>query len=192
MIPGFNDGGVLPPFVEGDATGSQQLPRSPYRSTMMSLVERFATSRERAAILRGLIGLRAGLRAAGLGAGLQWIDGSFVENCEVVKGRPPGDVDVVNLLRRPTWIADDSDWEAFLGANLHLIDPAQTKANFCCDAYFIDLDAEREAVVEQTAYWFGLFSHQRDTFRWKGMVQLELVEDDGPAEAALNAMEGTW
>lgn len=192
MIPGFNDGGVLPPFVGGDATGELQLPRSPYRGTMLSLVERFATSRERGTILRGLIGLRAALRAAGLTEGLQWIDGSFVEDCETVKGRAPGDVDVVNLLRRPAALADDDAWMAFLAANLALIDPAQTKATFHCDAYFIDLDTDRTFVVEQTAYWFGLFSHQRDTFRWKGMVQLELLEDDGPAEAALDALEGTW
>lgn len=159
---------------------------------MLSLVERFATSRERGVILRGLLGLRAGLRAAGLTEGLQWIDGSFVEDCETVKGREPGDVDVVNLLRRPAGLANDADWMAFLAANMALIDPAQTKATFHCDAYFIDLDTDRTFVVEQTAYWFGLFSHQRDTFRWKGMVQLELMEDDGPAEAALDALEGTW
>ena len=192
MIPNFNDGGVLPPFVGGDATGALQMPRSPYRATMLSVVERFATTRERGAILRGLIGLRAALRAAGLTEGLQWIDGSFVEDCETVKGRAPGDVDVVNLLRRPAGLGEDAAWMAFLAANMALIDPAQTKAAFHCDAYFIDLDTDRASVVEQTAYWFGLFSHQRDSFRWKGMVQLELMEDDGPAEAALDALEGAW
>lgn len=192
MIPVFNDGGVLPPFVEGDATGERALPRSPYRSTMLSLVERFATSRERSVILRGLIGLRSALRDAGIVEGLQWIDGSFVEDCEAVKGRPPGDVDVVNLVRRPHGCEEDEAWGAFLTRNIALIDAAQTKAMYHCDAYFIDLDADRTFVVEQTAYWFGLFSHQRDSFRWKGMVQLELIEDDGPAEAALNAMDATW
>lgn len=192
MIPVFNDGGVLPPFVGGDATGSRQLPRSPYPATMLSLVERFATSNARATILRGLLGLRAGLRAVGLTEGLQWIDGSFVEDCETVKGRPPGDVDVVNLLRRPSALLQDGAWIAFLANNMALLDPVQTKATFHCDAYFIDLDADRVAVVEQTAYWFGLFSHQRDTFRWKGMVQLELMDDDSAAVAALDAMDGTW
>lgn len=192
MIPSFNEGGVLPPFIGEDATGQLQLPRSPYRATMLSLVERFATSRERAMILRGLMRLRAGLRAVGLTEGLQWIDGSFVEDCETVKGRSPGDVDVVNLLRRPAALAHDGDWYEFINANLHLIDPVQAKATFHCDAYFFDLDADRISVVEQAAYWFGLFSHQRVTFRWKGMVQLDLMEDDGAAEAALDAKEGVW
>lgn len=193
MIPAFNDGGVLPPFIGGDATGELQLPRSPYPATMLSLVERFATSQERADILRGLMALRAGLRAAGLTDGLQWIDGSFVEDCESVKGRPPGDVDVVNLLRRPNGLSDDRDWWAFLNANLHLVDPAQTKAAFKCDAYFIDLDlTDRVSMVGQAAYWFGLFSHQRESFRWKGMVQLELMEDDAAAQAALDSKDGTW
>lgn len=191
MIPLF-EGGVLPPFIGGDATGALQLPRSPYPATMLSLVERFATSRERGIILRGLMGLREGLRHAGLTEGLQWIDGSFVEDCETVKGRAPGDVDVVNLVRRPAALSGDSDWSAFLNANMPLIDPAQTKATYHCDAYFIDLDTDQIAVVERASYWFGLFSHQRDTFRWKGMVQLELMEDDSAAHAALDAKEGTW
>lgn len=192
MIPAFNDGGVLPPFVGGDATGELQLPRSPYPASMEVLVERFATSAERAAIIKGLIGLRAGLRAAGLIQGLQWIDGSFVEACETIKGRPPGDVDVVNLVRRPNGVADDQAWLTFLTANHQLFDPQAAKAAFNCDAYFIDLDGDAGNVVEQAAYWFGLFSHQRDTFRWKGLVQLELEEDDTAAEAALAAKDGTW
>lgn len=192
MIPAFNDGGVLPPFGGSDATGEQDQPRSPYLATMLALVERFATSRERAAILRGLLGLRASLRDAGLIEGLQWIDGSFVEDCETVKGRPPGDVDVVNLLRRPAELADDVAWNAFLHANLHLIDPFKAKAAFNCDAYFFDLDADPVTVVQQATYWFGLFSHQRNTFRWKGMVQLDLMDDDAAAAAALDAKEGAW
>lgn len=192
MIPDFNDGGVLPPFIGGDATGGQGLPRSPYRATMLSLVERFATSKERATILGGLLRLRAALRDAGLSQGLQWIDGSFVESCETVKGRPPGDVDVVSLLRRPDAVADDDAWNNFLNGILPLLEPDQTKAAYHCDAYYIDLDADPVVVAERTAYWFGLFSHQRDTFRWKGLVQLEMADDDAAAAAALAAKEGAW
>lgn len=192
MIPDYNDGGVLPPFVGGDATGEQQLPRSPYRSSMLALVDRFATTKERCVILRGLLGLRARLRDAGLSEGLQWVDGSFVEDCEAVKGRPPGDVDVVNLLRRPNGYEDDADWIAFLTGIADLLDPTQTKAIYSCDAYFFDLDADPMLVVEQAAYWFGLFSHQRETFRWKGIVQLDLNEDDSGADVALSAKEMAW
>lgn len=192
MIPDHNEGGVLPPFVGSDATGSQQLPRSPYRASMLAVVERFATSKERTVILRGLISLRAGLREAGFTEGLQWIDGSFVEDCETVKGRAPGDVDVVNLVRRPNAYRGDAAWQTFLEGNEELFDPSQTKMSFHCDAYFIDLDADPVSLAENSAYWFGLFSHQRDTFRWKGLVQLDLMEDDAAAEAALAVKEGAW
>ncbi|MBB2177634.1 DUF6932 family protein [Gluconacetobacter tumulicola] len=192
MIPPFNEGGVLPPFIGEDATGERQLPRSPYPSTMLSLVDRFASSRERVVILRGLMDLRASLRAAGLTEGLQWIDGSFVEDCETARRRPPGDVDVVNLVRRPATLTDDTDWAGFLNDNSDLINTSLIKSRFHCDAYFVDLDIDPICVAQQVAYWFGLFSHQRDTFRWKGLVQLELMEDDGAAKAALEAKERTW
>jgi hypothetical protein len=45
-----------------------------------------------------------------------------------------------------------------------------TKANFKCDAYYVDLDVvHTTAIVDQTRYWFGLFSHRR-TGVWKGML----------------------
>ncbi len=159
---------------------------------MVDLVHRFATSPERVAILRGLISYRAALRAAGIQFGLQWIDGSFTENCEGVKGRPPGDVDVVNLLRRPAHARDIEEWEAFLMGNMPLFDPQQTKPAFHCDAYFIDLDIDQVSMVKQASYWFGLFSHQRDSFRWKGLVQIDLMEEDADASAILDDIEAAW
>ena len=32
-------------------------------------------------------------------------------------------------------------------------------------------------LIDQTKYWFGLFSHQRDTFLWKGMLEIPLTDD---------------
>jgi hypothetical protein len=34
-------------------------------------------------------------------------------------------------------------------------------------------------------FWFGLFSHQRETALWKGIVQIELDADDAAAVALL-------
>jgi hypothetical protein len=192
VIPPFNDGGVLPPFVGGDVTGVLNQPRSPYKSSALALVERFATSRERGIILRGLLNFRARLRAVGFVNGIQWIDGSFVEDVEISRQRPPGDVDVVTLIQRPSAIQNFAEWANFLQTNAAVFDPARAKADFFCDAYFIDLNLDGRDVAEQASYWFGLFSHQRDTFRWKGMVQLELMEDDAAADAALLAKEGAW
>lgn len=194
MIPEFSLGEVLPPFVGADITGGARLPRSPYPASMFALVQRFCTSSQRAAILRGLLRFRSDLRSDGFSEGFQWIDGSFVENCEAYSNRPPNDVDVVSLLRRPAAVASDEAWTDFVMARRStMFDPGWTKANYHCDNYFVDLDMDPVSVAEQSAYWIGLFSHQRDTFRWKGMVQLELLaEDDKGAFALIEEREATW
>lgn len=192
MIPEFGLGQVLPPFMGMDVVG-EYLPRSPYSATMQEVVQRFATSNERCIILRGLIQFRAALREAGFRDGLQWIDGSFVENCEAVKGRPPGDVDVVSLLSRPTHLLEEDAWAQFIEQNAAtLFNTEWTKENHHCDNYYVDLGIDPRSVAEQSAYWFGLFSHQRDTFRWKGLVQVELRCDDEAAAATLAALEQAW
>jgi hypothetical protein len=129
----------------------------------------------------------------GFAEGFQWLDGSFVEACEVVKGRPPGDIDVVSVVRRPAAVAADLAWRQFVAAHRGtLFNPDHCKATYSCDAYFIDLNIPPPTVSEQTAYWFGLFSHQRDTFRWKGMVQVDLQCDDDGAMQVLAGIEAQW
>lgn len=192
MIPDFGLGHVLPPFMLGDVVG-EFAPRSPYAASMSGLVARFAFTAERAAILRGLLSFREALRGVGFTEGFQWIDGSFVEACEIMRGRPPGDVDVVSVLHRPELHADDDDWQAFVDHyGPTILDQSYCKATYACDAYFIDLDIPAPDVSQQTAYWFGLFSHQRDTFQWKGLVQVDLQSDDAAAAVALEAIESAW
>lgn len=191
-IPEFGLGHVLPPFLDGDAVGAFA-PRSPYQATMSEFATRFATTTERAQILRGFLRFRDALRAVGFETGFQWVDGSFVEECELVKGRPPSDVDVVSVLRRPLNHLGVDDWEAFVGEHGDsLLDQGHCKAQYFCDAYFIDLDIPADLVSEQTAYWFGLFSHQRETFRWKGLVQINLQCDDDAAMIAIEEIEAAW
>jgi hypothetical protein len=192
MIPEFGLGNVLPPFMGGDAVGEFH-PRSPYKATMSEVVRRFATSPERAVILRGFIDFRQAIRDIGFAQGFQWIDGSFVEACELTKGRPPGDVDVVSVLHRPQRHSESSAWESFIGQyGDTLLDQEHCKQRYACDAYFIDLDIPPAMVSAQTAYWFGLFSHQRDTFRWKGLVQIDLQCDDLAAMTTLAELEAQW
>ena len=38
-------------------------------------------------------------------------------------------------------------------------------------------------------YWYGLFSHQRETFLWKGLLRIELMSDDEQALELLNAAD---
>lgn len=192
MIPDFGLGHVLPPFMLGDVVG-QFAPRSPYIASMSDVVRRFGLTPERTAILRGLISFREALRGVGFTDGFQWIDGSFVEACEIVKGRPPGDVDVVSVVHRPVLHAGDPEWQAFVDQHgPTLLDQDHCKATYSCDAYFIDLDIPPPDVSQQTAYWFGLFSHQRDTFQWKGMVQVDLQSDDVVALQVLEGIEAAW
>lgn len=178
--------------MEDDVVGAFA-PRSPYKATMSEFVGRFCTSPERAAILRGFKRFRDELRVVGFEAGFQWVDGSFVEKCEAVKGRPPSDVDVVSVLHRPVAHAGAVQWAAFVDAHGDtLLDQAHCKEEFSCDAYYIDLDIPSSLISEQTAYWFGLFSHQRDTFRWKGMLQIDLQCDDDAAMISLEEIEAAW
>ena len=192
MIPGFGLGDVLPPFMGTDVVDAF-LPRSPYPATIEELTDRFCTSGERADILDGFLDFRQELRREGFIEGFQWIDGSFVENCERVKGRPPGDVDVVSVLYRPGVHLGHDDWLYFVNSRLAtLFDPDWTKARFRCDAYFIDLDAEPSIIADLAAYWVGLFSHQRDSFRWKGMVQVPFDHDDAPARHLIAGRRAAW
>jgi hypothetical protein len=99
VIPAFGQSDVLPPFIGADATVRAQC--SPYVTTCTEIVRRFGISRERLVILRGLLDYRAALSSIGIVHGFQWIDGSFVEDCETIRQRPPGDVDVVTFAYRP-------------------------------------------------------------------------------------------
>ena len=181
MIPAFNVSGVLPPYVGDSPTVKAEM--SPYQTTMTALVKRFATSPERIEILMGLIGYREKLRSLGLQDGFQWIDGSFVEQVELTRSRPPADVDVVTFARRPA--ITDEEWVNLAQANVQLFDQTAVKTQFKCDAYFVDLGINPALIVSDTRYWFGLFSHQRDTSLWKGMLAVPLDSDDIAAQQML-------
>lgn len=183
MIPPFGPSGVLPPYVGTSPADRAQ--NSPYPVAMTEIVNRFATSAQRVAILNGLLDYRAALGGLGIAQGFQWIDGSFVEDCETIRQRPPGDVDIVTFAYRPAHAHDDQSWGALFGANIPLFDPDQTKATFKCDAYYVDLLKFPHFVVADTAYFNGLFSHQRDTAQWKGMLRVMLQSDDDAARRLL-------
>ena len=187
MIPRMNTSMVLPPFVGEDPGVRASM--SPYPATMLEVVERFATSRARIAILRGLLSYRGALLRAGLVDGYQWIDGSFVEDIESSSNRDPKDVDIVTFASSPADLADRKNW---LRAHEGLLDPRRTKEDFLCDAYLIDLRNRSELIVDDTRYWFGLFSHQRDSNLWKGMLKVSMLSDDVAAEALLNARAQKW
>lgn len=181
MIPEFNQSGVLPPFV---GAAHEYGRRSPYATTMASIASRLVTTPERRMIFEGLLQYRSDLKGFGISAGFQWLDGSFVENVESTRSRPPGDIDVVTFAIRPANLQDDQAWgEAFRSAP-HLFSPKEAKAKYHCDAYFVDLSIDGAWLVDQTTYWNSLFSHQRDTRLWKGMLRVDLSDESAPLSLA--------
>lgn len=160
---------------------------SPYAVAMTDVVDRFATSIERVAILRGLISYRQAARALNLADGYMWLDGSFVEDVESVRGRPPKDIDIVTFMSVPG--SDAAEKMAFMHAHADIFFAEEAKKKYMCDAYVIDLTAKPLALVDNTRYWFGLFSHQRVTSLWKGMLRVPMQTDDVAAERLLDSKE---
>jgi hypothetical protein len=184
MIPLMNASSVLPPFI-GDEPGVRAS-MSPYEADIQEFVTRFATSAERVAILRGLLSYRRELRAIGVVAGWQWLDGSFVEDVESIRRRAPADIDLVTFSRVP---GDAAEKRRVVMANMNLFDRNRTKELYKCDAFFVDLDKKPELLVDDSRYWFGLFSHQRETSLWKGVIKVSMQADDAAAVALLDQFE---
>lgn len=177
-IPKALPTGLLPPYLKGDPTKRENC--SPYGATLAELVERFATSKHRLRILEGFLGFRAALRRAGLADGFQWVDGSLVD-AQVLE---PNDLDVVTFCSLPDSVAP---------ADEQLFDKQVVRRRFLCDAYFVDLAPDRlVGVTADTAYWCGLFSHQRRSLHWKGLLQIDLMTPDIDAAASerLRALKG--
>ena len=78
--------------------------------------------------------------------------------------------------------------------NPDLFDLIKTKANFQVDGYMVFLGNPMTAeAVRQVSYWYSLWSHQRETFEWKGFIQLDLTPGkDESVEDILKMKEGEW
>ncbi len=169
-IPKALPDGRLPPFLKDDPTQRNRV--SPYRATPAELIKRYATSPHRIRILQGLLDYRAELRRVGLSDGYQWIDGSFVEERP---SREPDDLDLVTVASLPPSVAQQDE---------RLFDARETRKQFLCDSYFVDLRASsRTDAIADAIYYFGLFSHRRRTQQWKGLVQIDLITPDADASA---------
>jgi hypothetical protein len=175
-IPKAELSGLLPPFLKSPIRRDGV---SPYLATSTELVARYATSPRRIRILEGLLTYRSELRRVGVSGGFQWIDGSFVET----RSDEPSDVDVVTVSSLPT---------SYSRTDEHLFDAEEAKKRYLCDPYFVDLaGGDPTVAVTEAAYWYGLFSHERRSQRWKGLVQIEMVPPDADtgARALLESMK---
>jgi hypothetical protein len=187
MIPPFTISGVLPPFTGQDVTHSASV--SPFDVGMVDFIQHFGINEPRKAILIGLLNYRRDLRALGFEEGYQWIDGSFVEDVEAVRGRAPDDIDLVTIAPRPEAYSSANDWADFVASNADIFYPTRAKEKYKTDAYFIDLGKRPELIVEDATYWYGLFSHQRASALWKGMLRIPISSDDEKARSLLELDE---
>jgi len=171
-IPDFTVDGLLPPFV-GENPALQSSLMSPYEVTVEEFVERFSTNPERIKILVDWMQHRKALRELGVVEGFQWLDGSFVENKEDLRGCPPNDLDLIMFIRRPMEAIDDESWHSLVRKHLHLFIRDHIKQKFKLDAFVFELDASNiEVLLDRTRYFLQLFTHQRDTGIWKGMLRI--------------------
>ncbi len=184
-IPPWNTAGLLPPVRPGMLGNSAD--RSPYIVDLATVVDRFATSPQRMAILDGLLRFRAGLHSAGIVDGFQWLDGSFMEQVESLEGRPPRDLDVVTFFNLPLGQNQRSLNDQYSA----LFDQPQLKENYSIDAYFVELgQPTNRRQVKTVSYWYSMWSHRRDG-RWKGFLQVDLNPvQDREAKAVLNQSGG--
>ncbi len=186
-IPLWNSEGLLPAVDRANPTSAN---RSPYPVILGDVVVRFGNSPQRTAIVNGFLGYRAALHAAGLTSGFQWLDGSFVEDIETgSRKRPPGDIDVVTFYR----LAGGVTQAEIIARHPDLFPADQPgiqalKDRFQVDARTVHLGQSGETLAGRGAYWSGVWGHQRDTFTWKGFLQIDLSPaGDAAAQALLSS-----
>lgn len=192
-IPDFAPHGALPPFISGHPTDPTA--RSPYPISMQELVARFCTSEDRAKLLKGLNHYRKHLFSGGFVSGHQWIDGSFVENVEILRRRSPSDIDVVTLYNRPIRFQNDQElWIIEYETNIRhkYFDTRRMKPTYKCDTYDIDLDTGPRSLIRNTTYWFGLFSDMRGSSLKKGILEVPLATDPIEFQAIDQAIRGFY
>ena len=187
-LPAFDRTGLIPAFIGTDARTAD---RSPYRVTMVELVDRLGTSSWRRTLLRNLLTYRDMMAGDGYANGIQFIDGSFVENVEVTRGRDPGDIDVFSIVTIPAkYLANPAEWPVtgFPFWDDELTNWQKNKDRFHLDTYGIVINTSTvDEFIDGITYWYSLFSHRRDTFDWKGFASVTL--DQGGDAAALAELD---
>ena len=179
-IPQLTIDGILPPF-KGSGPGDAFDLMSPYEVGPVDVLQRFGTTDERKAILRNWLDHRTVLRGLGIDQGFQWLDGSFVEE------KDPHDLDLVTFFHRPASVQDAAGWRALWFGNLTVFSRPEAKRTYNLDTFFLDMDGDPEDLVSTARYFLQLFSHQRDSFLWKGMLQ-ERLEDTGEDALAMTLL----
>ena len=184
-LPLWNALGVIPPIDEQQPVSAE---RSPYFVSLTDFVLRFGSTPERRVVLDGLMRYRTALHAVGLVTGFQWLDGSFLENVELLEARAPNDIDVVTFFDLPAGKTQLNLQQQAPDLFPTTRDAHQKlKDSYCVDAYVEHLGKAPTRLVRQSSYWYSMWSHRRNQV-WKGYVQIDLVPtDDAVAIAELKS-----
>jgi hypothetical protein len=188
-LPTFNMRGLLPPINGPDDTHAD---RSPYFCTMTELCSALGTSDHRKGLLRNLIGYRALIASDDFVEGVQFINGSFVENIEEIEGRNPNDIDVFSILAPPAkYVNSPALWQTTGSVfwQNEIVDNLKNKTRFSVDCYALMLNISNLGdFLRQSLYWYSLFSHKRSNHEWKGFAAVPLNSTDD--QAALTTIAG--
>lgn len=184
ILPQWNNAGVLPPVRPGTPGSSDD--RSPYQIPLLMFLDRFATSPERRMILDGFLRFRKKLHTAGIISGFQWVDGSFLEQIEVLENRSPRDLDVVTFFDIP---AGENQRSLFQKTG-DLFNRTYLKESCAVDGYFYVLGKPADGPqIKNISYWYSMWSHRRDNGLWKGFVQIDLSpSQDADAHTTLGIL----
>ncbi len=164
FLPAWEVNGFLPSVSEDHPTSSRN--RSPYHLSLLEMVEYFGFSPERCRLLEGLLDFRAELHQAGLIRGVQWINGSFVENVEAWENLSPNDIDIVTFYRMPNGHTQQS-----LLADFPTLFDGHWVESHALDTYFVFMNpSSPESVVRHAAYWYSLWFRTRGG-SWKGFLE---------------------
>jgi hypothetical protein len=170
-LPNWNTLGVIPPLNIQSPTSFE---RSPYAVSLIEFVDRFAFTESRRSIIDGFLQYRSALHSAGLVSGFQWIDGSFLEDIETNESRSPNDIDVVTFFELPLGIKQIDLVKQFpMLFPSSFTEKLEIKKRYSVDAFSECLNQNPKQLVEQSAYWYSIWSHRRNQ-SWKGYVQVEL------------------
>jgi hypothetical protein len=133
----------------------------------------------------GFLDFRQLLHSIGVTKGFQWLDGSFMEEIEMIEKRPPRDIDIVTFFYLP----DNLTQKSLVDANPKIFNRSETKKDHRVDAFFRQLKNENfEGLIRWSIYWYSLLSHRRDG-QWKGYLQIDLApEEDQAARINLNVI----
>lgn len=168
-VPIWNSNGLLPSYIGNPAANSM---RSPYRCSLAELVSQFGFTVARRRILSGFLDFRDALHQAGVLQGLQWVNGSFVEDVMQRRRREPGDIDVVTFYYLPSGHTQETLRNAFPD----LFTPGRAKQLYHSDAHFMEPNTySMPDLVRHIAYWTNLWGHTRETYEWKGYLQIDLA-----------------